>query len=314
MIVLPRRALLALQALALPARAQTARPPAGPITMIVGFAAGGLGDITTRALAEAIRAREPVQIIVENRVGASGAVAIERIARATPDGATVGLYTPSAVWIIPNMQTVTYDPLTQLLPLGQITVQPLPIYVRADSRFRSWAEVLRFARANPGRFSWGTAGARGIAEISTEAAFRHEAVQTTTVPFRGGSEAIAAMLGGHVDAVASTDFGPLLRAGEVRLLVETGPVPPAGQDIPNFRTLGYPIAEPVAYGILGPTGIPAPVVAWWDAALTAATRHPDFQAMADRNFAIVAHESAAQNQASFHRSFEAFRRALSTQR
>ena len=308
-----RRAVLG-AALASPALAQTAAPPPGPITLVCGFAPGGLADTLCRALAEAIRPRSPTNVVVENRLGASGSVALERVARAAPDGTVVGLYTPSAAWMVPLIQGAGYDPTTSFTALGQLTLQPMPLYVRSSSRFRSWAEVLEFARANPGAFTWGTAGARGMAEILTEAAFRQENVQTTTVPFRGGSEAIAAMIGGHVEAVVSTDFGPMLRSGEVRLLVETGPTPATGQDIPTFRALGYPLSEPNVYGIIGPAGLPAPVVAWWDQAIAAACADPAFRAIADRNFAIVAHEGAAQNAASFRRGYEAFRRALTAAR
>lgn len=308
-IVATRRALLS-ATIAAPALAQEATPPAGTITIVCGFAAGGLADTLCRALAEAIRPRSPATVVVENRLGASGSVALERVARAAPDGSVVGLYTPSAAWMVPLIQGAGYDPVTSFVALGQLTLQPMPMYVRTASPFRSWAAVLEYARANPGAFTWGTSGARGMAEILTEAAFRQENVQTTSVPFRGGSEAIAAMIGGHVQAVVSTDFGPLLRSGDVRLLVETGPTPATGQDIPTFRALGYPLSEPNVYGIIGPTGIPAPVVAWWDGAIAAACADPTFRATADRNFAIVAHQNAAENQASFRRGYEAFRQAL----
>lgn len=310
-----RRAML-VAALAAPAaaRAQTAAPPSGPLTIVCGFAPGGLADTLCRALAEAIKPRTSANVLVENRLGASGSVALERVARAAPDGTVVGLYTPSAAWMVPLIQGAGYDPLTSFTPLGQLTLQPMPLYVRSSSRFRSWAEVLDFARANPGAFTWGTSGARGMAEILMEAAFRHERAQTTTVPFRGGSEAIAAMMGGHVEAVVSTDFGPLLRTGDVRLLVETGPTPATGQDIPTFRALGYPLSEPNVYGMVGPAGMAPPVVAWWDAALAAACADPTFRGIADRNFAIVAHQDAAANQAGFRRGYEAFRQALTAAR
>ena len=309
-----RRLLVATAALARPALAQGATAPQGTIAIVCGFAPGGLADTLCRALAEAIRPRSTTNVVVENRLGASGSVALERVARAAPDGTVVGLYTPSAAWMVPLVQGAGYDPMTSFVALGQLTLQPMPMYVRANSRFRSWAEVLEFARANPGAFSWGTSGARGMAEILTEAAFRQENVQTTSVPFRGGSEAIAAMMGGHVEAVVSTDFGPLLRTGEVRLLVETGPTPATGQDIPTFRALGYPLSEPNVYGMVGPAGLPAPIVAWWDAAIAAACADLAFRAIADRNFAIVAHEGAAANQAGFRRGYEAFRRALAPTR
>jgi Tripartite tricarboxylate transporter family receptor len=110
--------------------------------------------------------------------------------------------------------------------------QPLPLYVLAGSPFKSYADALAYARANPGRFRWGTAGSRGIGEILMASGFQHAKVETVTVPFKAGVDANTALLGGHIEAVASTDFGPLLQAGKVRLLVETGPV-----KIPTASTL-----------------------------------------------------------------------------
>lgn len=121
-------------------------------------------------------------------------------------------------------------------------------------------------------------------------------------------------MGGHVDEVVSTDFGPLFRTGEARLPVETGPTPVPGQDMPTFRALGYPLSEAVAHGMLGPANMAPAIVAWWDAAIAAGSADPAFRAIAERNFAIVAHEGAAANQASIRRAYEAFRRALASPR
>lgn len=305
--MLLRRSLLAAgTTLPLAAGAQ----PAGPITILVGFAPGGIGDALMRALAEHMRQSRGVQAIVENRPGAAGTLANERSAHSAPDGRTVALYSPSTVWIVPQLQRVGYDPLTELTALGQICTQPMPIYVKADSRFASWDAVLTHLRAKPGDFSWGTAGSRSMAEITVEAAFRQLGLQTTSAPFRGGAEAITALLGGHVDAVASTDFGPLLRQNAVRLLVETGPAPAAGHDIPTFAQLGYPLHAAVAYGVVGPAGMPAPILAWWDAAIRDATASPAMKELVERWFGRVAHVGQAELGPQFRAGYEAFRRAL----
>jgi tripartite-type tricarboxylate transporter receptor subunit TctC len=302
-----RRSLLATPAL-LPLAA--AAQPVGSITILVGFAPGGIGDALMRVLAEQLRQSRGAQVIVENRPGAAGTLANERAAHAAPDGRTVALYSPSTVWIVPQLQRVGYDPLTDLTPLGQICTQPMPVYVKADSRFGSWDAVLTHLRSKPGDFSWGTAGSRSMAEITVEAAFRQLGLQTTSVPFRGGAEAITALLGGHVDAVASTDFGPLLRQNAVRLLVETGPVPAVGQDIPTFAQLGYPLHAAVAYGVVAPAGMPAPMQSWWDAAIRDASASPAMAELMERWFGRVAHVGLAELAPPFREGYEAFGRAL----
>lgn len=302
-----RRSLLAAPALLpLAAGAQ----PSGPVTLLVGFAPGGIADALMRVVAEHLRQTRGVQAIVENRPGAAGTLANERAAHAAPDGRTVALYSPSTAWIVPQLQRVGYHPLRDLTPLGQICTQPMPVYVRADSRFASWDAVLANLRARPGNFSWGTAGSRSMAEITVEAAFRQLGLQTTSAPFRGGAEAISALLGGHVDAVASTDFGPLLRQNAVRLLVETGPEPAAGQDIPTFAQLGYPLHAAVAYGVVGPAGLPPAVQAWWDEALRDATASPEMAALVERWFGRVAHVGLRELGPRFREGYEAFGRAL----
>lgn len=297
--MLHRRSLLAASAAALSslplarARAAGALPPGVPI-IIVGFAAGGIGDALARLVAEAARARRNTQVIVENRPGGGGSVATDRVARMAPDGLNIVLGSPGALLVLPHQIQLGYDPVAGLTPLGQLVSQPLPIYVRADSPLRDWAGALAFARANPGQFSWGTAGARSFAEIVVEAALRQEGLDTTSVPFRGGGEAIQALLGGHVMAVASTDYGPLLQQGAVRLLVETGPIPVPGQPlVPTFQALGYPLCFPVGYGFLGPAGMPAAARDWWESLLAEIAGTPAPRDFAQRYLGVAAYEDGA---------------------
>lgn len=296
--------------LAAPALAQEAFPGSRTLTLMVGFAAGGAADMTMRALAESIRQKRGAQAVIDIRPGAGSALSLERLSRLPPDGTQVALGSPSAWAIIPQQQNVGYDPLA-LTALGQMSAHPLPIYVRADSPHRDWAGLLAFARANPGRLSWGTAGARGLAEISVEAAFRHEGVQTASVPFRGGAEAIVALLGGHIDAVASSDFGPLLAQGSVRLLVETGPARiPGHEALPTFRDLGYPMSLGVTYGVLGPPAMPPGIVQWWQAAIRELCDDPAFAATLRQGYAVPAFLDAAGYQALIRDGHAAFGRVL----
>jgi tripartite-type tricarboxylate transporter receptor subunit TctC len=306
---LSRRDVLALGAAATTVFAAQAKPN-GPVTLVVPFPPGGIGDALMRTLGEHLRAAQGVAVLVENRAGAAGTLGTERIARAAPDGTVVGLYSPSTVWIVPQLQRTGYDPLTQLTPLGQLVTQPMPVYVRADSRYARWQDVLDQLRTAPGGFSWGTAGSRSMAEIMVEAAFRHLGLQSTSVPFRGGAEAITALLGGHVDAVASTDFGPLLRQGAVRLLVETGPTPADGHAVPTFTELGYPLSAPVAYGVVGPAGLSPELVSWWDEALYDAATSPAMADLAQRFFSTIAPLRAQPLAASFRAAHAAFGAAL----
>jgi tripartite-type tricarboxylate transporter receptor subunit TctC len=239
--------------------------PSRPMTYLVGFAAGGAGDMTGRVLADAARDRRGATLTVEFRPGAGATLAAGQTARARPDGYTLNLFTGSAMLTAPQMQRVPYDVTKDFTFICSFVSFPIPIYVKADSQFQSWAQLIDFARANPGRLRWGTAAVRGTAHIATEAAFRKEGLNTTFVPFGGGADAITALLGGHIEAVVSSDYGPQLDAGTVRLLAESGPNKiPGFEQLPTFKELGYPIAVPSVYGIAGPAGLPAEVVTFWE--------------------------------------------------
>jgi tripartite-type tricarboxylate transporter receptor subunit TctC len=302
---------LAVLALALPVAALAQPFPSRPATIVVGFAAGGAADLLARSAADHARELRGATVIVENRPGASGVIATERVAKSAPDGHTVSLGSPSPLWVLPQVQAVGYDPVKDLAYVAQLITQPLPLYVRSDSEFKTYKDVLAFARANPGKLRWGTSGARGFAEIVMGNAFRHEGVDTTTVPFKGGADAITALLGGHIEAVASSDFGPMLQAGRVRLLVETGPNRIPGQaDVPTFKELGYPMAYPVFYGIFGPAGMPAEAVQWWEGVLKDLVASKRFAELASKMNGIPSYQGSAEFTQVVHRGHAEFGKAL----
>ena len=138
------------------------------------------------------------------------------------DGYNLCLYVPSPMAVVPHLQKVPYDSMKDFTYIALYCFVPLAIYVKNDSPFKSWADVIKYAKENPGKLRWGTAGVRGTAHIVVEAAFRKEGIRATFVPFTGGSEAITALLGGHIEASVSTDYGPQLAAGNLRLIALTG--------------------------------------------------------------------------------------------
>jgi tripartite-type tricarboxylate transporter receptor subunit TctC len=241
--------------------------PGKPITLLCPFAAGGAGDMLTRAAADHVRTKRNVAAGVEYRPGAGATIAPAQIAKAAPDGATLGLYSISPFLTVPHLQKVPYDTLKDFTYISIYAYVPIALYVLAGSPLNNWSEVVKFAMDNPGKFRWGTSGVRGAAHIATEAAFRKENARTTFVPFSGGADAITAMLGGHIEAVVSADYGPQLAAGKVKLIVLTGSEKLASQpNLPTFKELDYPISTEAIYGLFGPANLPRDVVSYWDAA------------------------------------------------
>lgn len=251
-------------ALALPAVAQE-RFPSRQITIIVGFAPGGGGDISGRFIADFLRERWKVPVVVENRPGAGATIAAGQLARARPDGYTVALATTSPFTVAPNFQTVPYDAAKDFTYLFQFLVSAQPLFVRNDSPHRTWQDFVAWTRANPGKLNWSTAATNGGPHISTEAAFRHLGLTATYVPYKGGAEAMTALLGGQIDALVAAEFPPFVASGQVRLLAETGPDKlPDFPTLPTYKELGYPLSVPIFYGIAGPAGMPADVITQWE--------------------------------------------------
>ena len=266
---LSRRRLLGLPAAALlagavPATAQD-RFPARQVTILVGFAPGGGGDISARFIADFLRERWKVQVVVENRPGAGATIAAAQLARAKPDGYTVALATTSPFTVAPNFQTVQYAAAKDFTYLFQFLVSAQPLFVRNDSPHRTWQDLVAWARANPGKLNWSTAATNGGPHIAAEAAFRHLGISGQYIPYKGGAEASVALLGGQIDALVAAEFAQFVASGQVRLLAETGPDKlPEFPSLPTFKELGMPLSVPIFYGIAAPAGVPADVIAAWE--------------------------------------------------
>lgn len=239
--------------------------PSRQVTILVGFAPGGGGDISSRWIADFIRERWKVPVVVENRPGAGATIAAAQLARSKPDGYTVALATTSPFTVAPYFQKVPYDAAKDFTYLFQFLVSAQPLFVRSDSPHRTAQEFVDWAKANPGKLNWSTAATNGGAHIATEAAFRHLGIQATYIPYKGGADAITALLGGHIAALVAAEFPPYAAANQVRLLAESGTERIADYpNVPTYKDLGWPLAVPIFYGIAGPAGIPADAIARWE--------------------------------------------------
>ena len=228
--------------------------PSKAITIIVPFAPGGGGDVYTRAIARQAQDILGTKIFVENRSGGSGTIGVGSVARARPDGYTLGFISNSPVIMAPNFLNVPYDPERDLTYLARFLVTPSPVMVKADSPFKSFADLLEFARSNPGKLRWSTPGINGASHIATQAVFEREGIQATFVPMQGSSEVLAGLLGGTTDMGVIADYAGPLAAGDIRLLAEMGAEPiPEAPDLPTFKGMGYPLSPTIFFGLAGPS-------------------------------------------------------------
>jgi tripartite-type tricarboxylate transporter receptor subunit TctC len=259
-----RRALIAGAAaavLALRAGAQSAESyPERNVLLYCSFSAGGPTDIAMRALAEAASKVLPRRVIIENRPGAGGALAAQHMAQvAKPDGYTLS-QVPLGVFRLPHMTKTTFDPLNDLTWILNVAGYEFGVMVRSDSPWKTWQDFIGFARANPGKISYGSPGIGTSLHLTMDDIAAREKLKWTQVPFKGTADSITALRGGHVDAVAGTPAWELAEAGTIRVLNTWGPG--RNKRSPNVPTLkeSYGIVSNSPWGIAGPRGMDPRVV------------------------------------------------------
>ena len=236
--------------------------PVKPITMIVPWPAGGSSDIAMRALSEVAAKHLGQPIVVDNKPGASGTLGPATMAAtAKPDGYTISQM-PISVVRIPIIQKATFDTLKDFTYILQLTSYTFGITTKADSPFKSWSDVVKYAKENPGKVTYATPGTGTSLHIGVEQIAAKEGIKLTHVPFKGGAETNAAVLGGHTMLQAdSTGWKPLVDAGQLRLLnIWNAKRSAVWPDAPTLQELGYPFIFDSPFGIAGPKGMDPAIV------------------------------------------------------
>ncbi len=240
--------------------------PSRPITLIVPFPPGGVADNVARPVAQALSKQLGQTVIIENKQGAGGGIGMAFVAKAKPDGYTL-LLALSSISVIPEADKVLgrapMFQLDQLLPIARFTADPVVLAVRAESPWKTYAEFIAFAKANPKKLNYGSSGNYGTMHVPMEMLASSAGITLTHVPFTGAAPAVTALLGGTLDAVAS---GPStvvqhVKAGKLRVLANWGPERhPALPDVPTLRELGVATEYAQWSGLFAPAGTPEPVL------------------------------------------------------
>ena len=235
--------------------------PSKPVTVVIPTAASVSGDILMRTFADSVSKHLGQAIVVDNKPGGSGALAAAYVASSKPDGYTL-LNITIPIYRVPYIQKTSYDAVKDFTPIILLGGYTLGGVVKADGPFKEWKDVLAFAKANPGRFTYTTVGPQTTNAIAMETMARQSGVQFTHVPGKGGGEGIAAVLGGHIHAmVESPGWASLVASGEMRLLfllnLERSKKWP---DVPTIRELGYAYTFDSPYGLAGPKGLDQTIV------------------------------------------------------
>jgi tripartite-type tricarboxylate transporter receptor subunit TctC len=254
--------------------------PKKPIRMIIAYSAGGGTDVLARAFQKPFEKELGTRILIENIPAGTTKVATMELMKAKPDGYTIILM-PDRGWVA-YYYSKTYDTKVweKMAPIGNLTTEPYGfVEVRAESPYKTWADLVKAAKENPGKLTCGGPGAGGMMELIMNDITKAAGVETKYVPFAGAGPSKTALLGGHIDfrVCQPTEAITMIRAGKTRgLAVSTDKRMEALPDVPTFKELGIGESITLTRSIWGPWGLPGNIVNIITRAIERATKDADF--------------------------------------
>jgi len=267
-------------ALIAPVPAATAQSyPAKPIKIVIPFPPGNTMDIMTRLIGPKITERVGQQIIVENRPGASGMLGLEFVARAAPDGYTIAAGQGGNLTVLPHTsKSITYDPLKDFAPIAVSTTNYLGIVANPEVPFKSVAEMIAYAKANPGKLTVATNGEGGFPHLAFEHLRLMGGFTFTHIPYKGSAAIATDVIGGQVQAAIDgiTGLTPHVRSGRLRLLAITNrtrvplwpDTPAAAETVGGYESGGW-------FGYVAPAGTARAIILKLNDEINRAMKLPD---------------------------------------
>ncbi len=304
-----RRRVLASLALAaaLPLGAQAQTWPAKSIRIIVAYPAGGVSDVVARALGDKLSERLGTPVVVENKAGAGGTIGMDAVAKAAPDGYTLGFSAISPLVLNPHLGTPPYDATRDIVPVASVMYSPVLLLGTQAAKERDFRSLLATAKAQPGQVRWATSGLASLGHIMLEHIMQGSGVQITHVPYKGGGQQLNDALSGQFE-VLSTNAGPAvmqqIKAGKLHPLAVGAPARLTTlPNVPTLGELGLPAANlNSVFGMFAPAGVPAAVLERLNAEINRALALPDIQARLEASDNVPTGGSA-----------EAFRRQIAAE-
>ena len=278
------------------------RFPDRAITMVAPFPPGGVADLTARPVAAAMERILKSPVVVVNKTGAAGAVGMSYVANSKPDGYTV-LMALSSISIIPEADKL-FDrkpayTMDQLLPIALISADPTVFVVNAERPWKSVKEFIAEAKKRPGEISFSSSGVYGTLHMATEMLSHAAGIKLKHIPYGGAGPALTAILGGHVDTLASGPAVviPHIKSGKLRPLAGWGAKRVAAlADLPTFKELGYDIEFYIWAGVFAPRGTPQPALKKLRDTVRQAVNDPAFKTAMEKLQTPVAYMDAPEFQ------------------
>lgn len=246
---------------ALPGLAQSSGYPNRPIRLICPWPAGGSTDAVLRALGESASKTLGQAIVIENKPGAGGMLGAIELVKAPPDGYTLSQL-PHGVFRIPHMQKVQFDTLNDFTWIVCLTGYTFGLVVPSDSPIKSIKDLVEYAKANPGKFTYGSTGTGTSPHLAVEEFAQRAGIQLNHIPFKGNADNMQAVLGGHTMAASdATGWAPHVASGKLRLLATYGSKrTKKWADVPTLDELGYKTVSDSPFGVCGPKGMDPAIV------------------------------------------------------
>lgn len=283
-----------------------AQYPETPVTILVGYGVGSGGDVIARGLAEAAKKHLRQPIVVVNRPGAGGTIAISDVIAAKPDGYTLGLGTVGTLTLQPHQTSLAYGGPDTYLPVAKLVTQPHVLMVRAGAPWRTAQEFWEDARAHPGRLSIGVPGVGTVAHLNVEQ-LKLLAKVDLKVAFFDGPKQVAAALAGQIDASLAPP-GPTMPHVKAARAVALGVVAERrmqfASDVPTFKELGYDVTLGTFQAIIAPLQTPAQVVRVLDEAFRKSVAEPSFMSVAEATQSSIDYKAPGEFAVEIRQGFE----------
>ena len=247
--------------------------------IVVGFTPGGSTDVLARYLSEPFRGVLGRPVIVENKPGAAGRLAVEAVKAAAPDGNTLVLVPSGPMTLFPHIfRELRFDPFRDFVPIVQLATQDLCIATGPGTPAKTLSELRAWARANPAKASYGSSGAGTLQHFTGVLFAQRAGLDLTLIPYKGTTGAVTDLAAGQVPmlAVSCTELLEMHRAGRVRILASSGPVrTPFTPDVPTLKESGLDVEVTAWFGVYGPTGMSPALVGALNKAAVNAVRTPE---------------------------------------
>jgi tripartite-type tricarboxylate transporter receptor subunit TctC len=293
------RLLCCLMCCALACWAHAQNYPAKPIRIVTPYAPGGTADILSRVVALKLSEAWGLQVVIDNRPGASGMIGADIVAKAAPDGYTILMAYVAEIAIVPSLfAKMTYDPVKDFAPVTLAAVTPMIFVVHPSLPAKNVRELVALAKSRPGQLPYASAGNGSPAHLAFELLQRSAGIEITHVPYKGAAPALTDLLGGHVVMFFSgmPPAMPHINAGKLRAIaVSTAKRSPAAPDVPTVAESGVRYFDiSTWFGVFAPAGTPRDIIGKLNAEISRALTLPDVRARLAREGAETAPNSAEQ--------------------